>query len=178
MSRMMKRRKLLFGAATLALCGTLALGMTSEAPLILYPITPSLAPGLYVRTFESPKVGMIAAFRVPEAAKRYKASIGEDVHGDFLFMKPIVAGPGNHVCQRLNGIYVNGVLMASAASQNRANRVPPTWRSCRQMANDEFFAMSTYVPNSFDSRYFGPIRLSQMMVSYRSLFFDQARPRA
>ena len=60
-------RKLLCGAATFAICGILTLGMTSEAPLILYPITPSLPPGLYIRTFEPPVVGMIAAFRVPEA---------------------------------------------------------------------------------------------------------------
>jgi hypothetical protein len=71
--------------------------MMSEAPLFLCPITPSLPPGLYVRTFESPKVGMIAAFRVPEAARRYKASLGEEVRDDFLFMKPIIAGPGSHV---------------------------------------------------------------------------------
>jgi len=67
-------RKLMFGAATLAVCGTLTSGMSSEAPLVLYPITPSLPPGLYVRTFKPPTVGMIAAFRVPEAAKRHKAS--------------------------------------------------------------------------------------------------------
>ena len=90
-----KRQKLLIGAATLAICGTLALGIMNEAPLILYPITPSLPPGLYVRTFVPPKVGTIAAFRVPKAAKRYKASIGETVHPDFLFMKPIVAEPGD-----------------------------------------------------------------------------------
>ena len=53
MSGKTRRRKTrLRSRATVALCGTLALGMTSEAPLILYPITPSLPPGLYIRTFE------------------------------------------------------------------------------------------------------------------------------
>ena len=77
MRGMTKKQKLLFGAATIAVCGTLTIGAASQAPLFLYPITPSLPPGLYIRTFEPPKAGAIAAFRVPKAARRYKATIGQ-----------------------------------------------------------------------------------------------------
>lgn len=170
MSGTMTIRKLMFGAATFAICGTLAIGMSSEAPLVLYPSTPSLPPGLYVRAFAAPAVGMIAAFRIPEAAKRYKASIGEDVHDDFLFMKSIVAGPGDHVCsQHPDGIYVNGILMASASTRDQAGQMLPQWRGCRQMAKDEFFAVSNLVPNSFDSRHTGPIKKSEFLDAYRTL---------
>lgn len=171
MIRTTNRRKILFGVATLALCGTLTLGMMSEAPLFLYPITPSLPPGLYIRTFESPKVGMIAAFRVPEAAKRYKASIGEDVHDDFLFMKLIVAGPADHVCQRSsNGALVNGMNVASQAKSDQGDRRrPPLSQTCRSLAEDEFFTLSTYLPNSFDSRHFGPVQRTQILATYRRL---------
>ena len=46
------RRRLTLGGATLPICSMLAIGMASEAPLILYPITPSLPPGKYVRNAE------------------------------------------------------------------------------------------------------------------------------
>jgi len=166
-----KSRRLLIGAATVALCGTLALSMTSNAPLLLYPITPSLPPGLYVRTFESPEAGMIAAFRVPEAAKRYKASIDEDVHDDFLFMKPIVAGPADHVCHRsLNRAFINGINVAGQTISNHVDRPrPPLWQICRSLVEDEFFMLSMYLPNSFDSRHFGPIRRVQILGVYQTL---------
>lgn len=171
MSGMRKKRKLLFVAATVAICGTLAIGMKSEAPLILYPITPSLPPGLYTRTFELPKVDMIAAFRVPKAAKRYKESIGEYVNDDFLFIKPIIAGPGDHVCHRsVNRVLINGINVAGQSTSDHVDRQrPPLWQICRSLVEDEFFVLSTHLPNSFDSRSFGPIRLSEILGLYRSL---------
>ena len=165
-----KRRKMLFGAATVAICGTLMLGMTSKVPLILYPITPSLPPGLYVRTFEPPKVSMIAAFRVPEAAKLHKASIGETVHDDFLFMKPMVAAPGDHVCrQSSDGVFVNGIRVAPEIAQNRSELPLPLWLGCRRMLEDEFFTMSGHSISSFDSRNYGPIQREMILGTYRSL---------
>ncbi len=46
------RRRLTLGGTTLPICSMLAIGTTSEAPLILYPITPSLPPEKYVRNAE------------------------------------------------------------------------------------------------------------------------------
>ena len=169
MIRTMKRLKILFGAATLALCGTLVLGMTNEAPLILYPITPSLPPSLYVRTFEPPKVGTIAAFRVPEAAKLYKASIGETVHDDFLFMKPIVAAPGDLACNELSeGLHINGELFGSALTQDSLREALPFWKGCRRLGHDEFFTASGHA-RSFDSRNYGPMRSKAILATYKSL---------
>ena len=169
MSGMTERRKILVGAATVSICGTLMLGTTSQAPLILFPITPSLPPGLYVRTFEPPKVGMIVAFRVPEAAKHYKASIGEDVHNDFLFMKPIVAGLGDSVCNGVGeGSFINDEPVHPAMMWNGLSGALPVWDKCRLLRRDEFFAVSEH-QRSFDSRHFGPIRLGQILGSYRSL---------
>ena len=169
MSGKTRRRKLVFGATTVALCGTLMLGMTSRAPLILYPMTPSLPPGLYIRTFGSPKVGMIAAFRVPRAAKRYKASIGEDVHDDFLFMKPIVAAPGDFACNELGeGLHIDGALIGSALTQDSLREALPFWKGCRRLGHDEFFTASGHA-RSFDSRNYGPIRSKAILATYKSL---------
>ncbi len=38
------------------------------------------------------------------------------------------------------------------------------------MASDEYFVFSDRVPNSFDSRYFGPISRAAIIGVYRPLF--------
>ena len=175
MSGETRTRKLLLGAATVAICGALTLGMMSEAPLFLYPITPSLPPGLYVRTFEPPKFGTIAAFRVPEAAKHYKASIGEYVHDDFLFMKPVVAGPGDYVCRRrFGGTYVNDARIAEDTTHDQAGRPLPQWTDCRRLADEEVFTLSAYTQASFDGRHFGPISASTVVGVYRLVSNDRS----
>jgi hypothetical protein len=85
----------------------------------------------------TPTVGTIAAFQVPEAAKRYKASIGGDVHDDFPFMKPIVTGPGDHVCNNADeGLLINGEPVLSAPSQRGPSGVIPFWEACRRLARN------------------------------------------
>jgi type IV secretory pathway protease TraF len=169
MSRLSKRR-LALGVGTLALCGVLTASMASPAPLVLYPITRSLPPGLYIRTGEPATVGLIAAFPVPEAARRYKAEIGETVHDDFLFMKPIVAGPGDHVCaQGSGGLDLNGARIAQVAVTDGAGRALPVWRGCRNLHADEAFTLSTHAETSFDSRYYGPIDRASILATYRPI---------
>ena len=170
MSRMMKTRRLIFVAATLTVCSTLVVGMASETPLILYPITPSLRQGLYVRTFEPPSTSAIAAFRVPEIAKRYKALIGEEVREEFLFMKPIIAGPGDHVCNRRGeGLFINGAQVASTSVRDRSGRTLPIWRDCRRLLEKEFFTLSIHTSNSFDGRHYGPIKAGDIRGVYHAL---------
>jgi type IV secretory pathway protease TraF len=134
MSGLSKRQQLVLGVGTLALCAMLTATMASPAPMLLYPITPSLPAGLYVRTSKAPTVGAIAVFPVPAAARRYKASTGETVHHDFLSMKPIVAGPGDHVCLRIpNGLYLNGARIAQVVMTDGAGRSLPLWHGCRRL---------------------------------------------
>lgn len=166
----LSKKRLTLGVATLAVCGVLTASMASPAPLFLYPITSSLPAGLYVRTGEAPSVGAIAAFPVPAAARRYKASIGETVRANFLFMKPIVAGPGDHVCLRIpNHLYLNGARIAEVAMEDGAGRSLPLWHGCRRLEPGELFTLSTHAGTSFDSRHYGPIKLSTVIGAYRPI---------
>jgi type IV secretory pathway protease TraF len=170
MSGLSKRQRLVLGVGTLAACGMLAASMASPAPLFLYPITQSLPAGLYVRTGEVPTVATIAVFPVPEVAKRYKTEIGETVHEDFLFMKPIVAGPGDHVCLHIpNGLYLNGARIAQVVMKDGAGRSLPIWRGCRRLEPGELFTLSTHAGTSFDSRHYGPINISTVIGAYRPI---------
>ena len=101
------------------------------------------------------------------------------MHDDFLFMKPIVAGLGDHVCHRsVNRAFINGINVAGQTTSDHVDRQrPPLWQICRSLAKDKFFVLSTHLPNSFDSRHFGPIRQSAILGSYRSLIPNLGMPR-
>jgi type IV secretory pathway protease TraF len=141
-----------------------------DAPLILYPTSASLPEGLYFQTFGDIEIGKIAAFPVPEAARHYQSQRGDPSPKDFLFMKPVVAGPGDQVCNSAAGLFLNGKRWVAAASHDVLVNSPPVWRGCRPLNSDEFFMLSDYAPNSFDSRYFGPIRADDIVGVYSATF--------
>jgi conjugative transfer signal peptidase TraF len=164
------RRKLGLGAAVLLLALILVGIRSLDAPIVLYPASASLPTGPYLRSFETVDTGKIVAFAVPDAARRYQMKRGENVPPDFLFMKPIVAGPGDLVCNSLAGLWVNGERLAATASHDQRGELLPLWQGCRPLADDQYFMVSDRVPNSFDGRYFGPIEAADIVGVYRPLF--------
>ena len=166
-----KRRRWLLAASVVALAAFLAGPSFLDGPIILYPTSPSLPVGPYLRTFEKVAIGKIAAFKIPEGARRYQSELGHDLPASFLFMKPIAAGPGDRVCNSLVGLFINGDRIADTASHDPDGRLLPVWRHCRCLDRDEYFMVSTHIPNSFDSRYFGPVRGAEIAAVYRPLFF-------
>ena len=174
---MLARKAVIFTATITVLTGPAAL--PSETPWILYPNTPSLPLGLYVLTLDAHDVGLIVAFRVPKAAIEYKRSIGERVDPNFLFMKPVIAGPGDHVCHREQGsLELNGQPIADVVADDRLGRPLPVWQGCEVLGHDRYFTLSDYVPNSFDSRHFGPIHAEDILGAYKLLltFGDHSPP--
>ena len=174
---MTKRNLVIFTTITTVLTGAVALA--NETPWILYPHTPSLPLGFYVRTLDASALGSIIAFRVPKVAIDYKRSIGERVEPDFLFMKPVIAGPDDHVCYRERGtLELNGEPIADVVAEDRHGRTLPVWQGCEVLGPDRYFTLSDYVPNSFDSRHFGHIRAADILGIYRPLltFGDHSSP--
>ena len=160
-----------WGLATSVLL--LAVGLAGvrslDAPLFLYPASASLPEGLYMRSFGPIEIGKIAAFAIPEAARRYQAKRARQVPDGFLFMKPIAAGPGDQVCNGESGLVINGAWLAATATRDREGARLPVWRDCRRLHDNEYFAFSGHVGNSFDSRYFGPIEANDILGVYRSI---------
>ncbi len=168
---MAKTRKRWFSAASVvALAAFLAGPSWLDGPIILYPASPSLPIGLYLRTFEPIQIGKIVAFKMPGIARRYQAKRGHDMPADFLFMKPIAAGPGDQVCNSLSGLLINGKRIAETASHDPDGLPLPIWRHCGRLDRDEYFMVSNHIPNSFDSRYFGPVEATEIAAVYRPLF--------
>ena len=157
--------------AVIALAAALAGSKLLAAPIVLFPISPSLPEIPYIRNFDAVEIGAIVAFPIPDVARRYQLQRGQELPDDFLFMKPIAAGPGDHVCNSAaTGLTINGVWRANTKAFDRDGRALPIWHACKPLDDQEFFMLSGHVPNSFDSRYFGPVRSTKIVATYRPLY--------
>lgn len=151
--------------AVAATVGTVIVSTQPSAPLALWNTTPSEPEGLYLRRGGPPKVGRIIAFRLPEAGLAYAGASMPYLRSRSL-LKSIAAGPGDMVCAGPQGLAINGFQVAPVAAHDRQGRPLPHWQECRRLLANEVFVFSSRVPNSFDSRYFGPVRRSDIIGVY------------
>ncbi len=78
-------------------------------------------------------------------------------------LKNIGAVVGDRVCEQQGLVRINGVPIARALTRDRAGRALVAWSDCRQLFTDELFLLGTTSPASFDSRYYGPIRVESVI---------------
>ncbi len=144
-------------------------GQTVGRRLIVINISPSVPSGLYLRAREEPAVGRLVDFRIPPSARAYVLSRTGNDGRDWYILKPIVAGPGDRVDTTTGYLTINGRRIAPIMTCDSAGRPLPVWRDSRQLGPGEFFVFSGRIPNSFDSRYFGPVRREQIESVRRPL---------
>jgi len=130
---------------------------------IVINTSPSVRPGLYLRSSGQPRVGTIIDFHIPSAAWGYVRARTGNGGESWYILKPIVAGPGDQVDTTGKWLVINGRQIAPMPPQNdREGNQLPIWRDRRRLRSDEFFVFSSRIPNSFDSRCYGPIDRSQI----------------
>lgn len=155
---------------------TKALGLVGAAALAAVPLlfvahqhrglfrineTPSEPPGVYVRAAHGPiGVGTIIAFLAPAQAFPYADRRAGYLHQTPI-LKVVAAAGGDQVCTVGGVLTVNGVRLAPVQARDSQGFALPHWIACRRLASDELFVFSNRVPNSFDSRYYGPVRLAR-----------------
>ncbi|MBV9509573.1 MAG: S26 family signal peptidase [Caulobacteraceae bacterium] len=132
--------------------------LSSQRPWLVANATPSEPRGLYVGVPASPAVGRLVAFQAPAAALPYA--------GGLPLLKTVAAGPGDLVCASSGRLAINRVDRGPIARVDHQGRPLPQWSGCRPMRPDELFVFSDRVPNSFDSRYFGPVPRNQVLGVY------------
>ncbi len=71
-------------------------------------------------------------------------------------IKRIAAAEGDVVCSLDRQILIDGVTVAIALPQDKAGRPLPAWQGCAVLSARQIFLLQPY-PDSFDSRYFGPV---------------------
>ncbi len=135
--------------------------------------SPSVHPGIYVRTAAAPAVGTLVEFRLPPAA---------------CGVRPLAGGggrpsPTGTCSSRSWPARATGSTRRATDCSSTAGRSPrcrrdrdgdgrplPRWRASRRLGPDEFFAFSARIPNSFDSRCYGPVRRDQITAVRRLLW--------
>ena len=149
--------------AVLGALAALGLASVYGKRMVIINTSPSVPCGLYIRSSEGPHVGAIVDFRIPAAAQSYVWGRTGNAGGDWYIIKPIIAGPGDRVDTTGRWLKLNDIRIAPMPpAKDSQGRLLPIWRDRRSLNADEFFVFSGRIPNSFDSRCYGPIRREQI----------------
>jgi len=96
-------------------------------------------------------------------------------------IKPVIARARDIVVVSAEGVRVNGSLLPNTVPKNldAAGRPLPVWPpGTYAVAPEMVWVASTYHPNSFDSRYFGPISIRAIRHWLRPLWVLGSAPTA
>jgi conjugative transfer signal peptidase TraF len=141
-------------------------GALGAPPLVMLNDSASEPTGLYLRVSQPPVVGVLVAFKTPPTAFPY-ADRRHALLRRHPILKAVAATSGDHVCTRSNRLTINDRQKAPIATRDRFGDALPRWTGCRKLTADELFVFSNVIPNSFDSRYFGPIKRKDVLGAYR-----------
>lgn len=78
-------------------------------------------------------------------------------------LKRVLALSGTTVCRTGAEITAYGMTYGQARERDGQGRPLPVWQGCRTLRAGEAFFMNWDSPDSFDSRYFGPLPLTTVV---------------
>jgi conjugative transfer signal peptidase TraF len=125
------------------------------APLLVWNASPSVPVGLYRLSFRPSQTAALAVVRLPEPLRIFAETRGYLGKGALL-IKPVVADAGDTVCRHGSLVTINGRAAARANPSDAKGRPLPAWSGCFLLRASDIFVLSAD-PDSFDSRYMGPI---------------------
>lgn len=172
--------------ASLSACGLAALAWASfvqPLPRLVYNPSDSMAVGWYRidplprRADSLPRslsVDSIVLTPPPPDAAALAARRGYLPLGVPL-LKPVVAMAPQWVCIVGRTVRIDGVPVATILPADHLGRPLPSWQHCRRLRLGELFLLSTTNPASFDSRYFGPVRVDTVLGVAHPLWLE-SRP--
>ena len=152
----------------IAIIITLAIWL-SPRPWVIWNTSKSVPIGWYFVEYRQPKLHEIAVVKLEDWPELYASSRGY-LPKDVWLLKPVAALAPAVVCRFGGYVFVDGKLVARAKLFDRQHRVLPRWKGCHTLNPDEIFLIARPA-NSFDSRYFGSVKLSQVIgVAHRLRF--------
>ena len=116
----------------------------------------------------SPAVGSIVLVALPAPVATAAAQRGYlPMHVSLL--KRVGAVAPQTVCVAGGIVRIDGVPAAAVLPSDRRGRPLSAWSHCRRLEADELFLLGVTNPASFDSRYFGPVRVAAVIGVARPL---------
>lgn len=85
-------------------------------------------------------------------------------------VKRVAAGPGQEICAHGPRLFVNGKPLVRRLKRDGNGRLLPWWEGCRQLDGGEYFLLTADHPKSFDGRYFGVTRASDIVGPARLIW--------
>jgi conjugative transfer signal peptidase TraF len=147
--------------AIIAASGSMVVIAASLGHRTLWNVSASVPRGLYAVMPDEPcRRGSLVSFRPPPGAAVIIYSRDYLPAGAGL-IKQLVGLPGDRVCVRPAGLYVNGVRFGDVAVTDSRGRLLVPYRFCGAVAAGQAFVATT-AHLSYDSRYFGPVPLSSL----------------
>ena len=157
-------------AAAIAVTALAATMLWPPRPLLVWNASASSPPGLYlVAAPEKVEAGdMVIAWAPPEA--RRLAAERHYLPSNVPLVKRVAAVGGDRVCAVGEAIFVNGSLETRRRARDGAGRPMPWWTGCEGLREGDVFLLTPSVPDSFDGRYFGITRATDVIGSAKLLW--------
>jgi conjugative transfer signal peptidase TraF len=158
------------GLGLAALCAPTTLHVPVQ---LVYNPSDSVSRGWYrvgrIENANSLHVGNIVLARLPVDVALLAAQRGYLPSG-VPILKRIGAVAPQSVCVREQVVRIDGAAMVIARTHDGEHRPLPVWSQCRLLVGNELFLLGDANPASFDSRYFGPIAVSDVLGVARPLW--------
>jgi conjugative transfer signal peptidase TraF len=142
-------------------CGLFA--FAPHSPLLIFNASASAPIGFYWAGPPRPlNRGDLLLVRTPESIRMLAAARGY-IPLAVPLVKRAVALSGDFVCADGQTLTIDGRHVADRLSADRAGRPLLAWSGCRKLGTGELFLLMEDVPDSFDSRYFGPVSVDAVI---------------
>lgn len=140
---------------------------------VVYNPTDSVPVGWYrIRSADVTALaaGDIVLVRLPPDAAQLAAQRGY-LPANVPLLKRVGAVAPQRVCVLGASVNIDGVPAAALLHADRRSRPLSAWRRCRVLQADEVFLLGVH-PASFDSRYFGPVPVADVLGIAHPLWLD------
>ena len=125
---------------------------SASVPVGLYRIVPA----------DRIEVTELAVVMPPDELADFLAERGYLPRG-LPLIKRVLALAGTEVCRHDSTITAYGATYGDARALDTHGRPLPVWQGCRTLGEGQAFFMNWDSPDSFDSRYFGPLPVSTIV---------------
>jgi conjugative transfer signal peptidase TraF len=141
-----------------------------HTPIFVWNGTASAPVGLYLTVpATDAKRGDLVLATPPIAAQRLAVSRGY-LGAHVPLIKYVAALQGDVICAKRLDVTIDGVKAVSRLAVDSKGRPLDAWTGCRTLGSTEVFLLNPAIPQSFDSRYFGPVSRQSIIAALRPLW--------